>query len=133
MATFYYGSCLHDYTVFLLYSYLTPPGSQGFAPHYDDIEAFVIQLEGKKHWRLYNPRYRQTVKSNSLICPAESRFFNPLPVHHRTVCPTIIHYLPQRCSPHTHVSSSFAPYRMQKLYGTCSNFMLPFFILPYYI
>lgn len=36
--------------------YLTPPGSQGFAPHYDDIEAFVIQLEGKKHWKLYPPR-----------------------------------------------------------------------------
>ena len=31
-------------------------GTQGFAPHYDDIEAFVIQLEGKKHWRLYKPR-----------------------------------------------------------------------------
>ncbi|XP_005989782.1 ribosomal oxygenase 1 isoform X2 [Latimeria chalumnae] len=36
--------------------YLTPPGTQGFAPHYDDIEAFVIQLEGKKHWRVYSPR-----------------------------------------------------------------------------
>ena len=36
--------------------YLTPPGSQGFAPHYDDIEAFVIQLEGKKHWKLYPAR-----------------------------------------------------------------------------
>jgi len=36
--------------------YLTPPGSQGFAPHYDDIEAFVLQLEGKKRWRLYDPR-----------------------------------------------------------------------------
>ena len=36
--------------------YLTPPGSQGFAPHYDDIEAFIIQLEGRKHWRLYNSR-----------------------------------------------------------------------------
>uniref|UniRef100_A0A7N6BTN2 Bifunctional lysine-specific demethylase and histidyl-hydroxylase n=1 Tax=Anabas testudineus TaxID=64144 RepID=A0A7N6BTN2_ANATE len=35
--------------------YLTPPGTQGFAPHYDDIEAFVVQLEGKKHWRVYNP------------------------------------------------------------------------------
>ncbi|XP_004550525.1 ribosomal oxygenase 1 isoform X2 [Maylandia zebra] len=36
--------------------YLTPPGTQGFAPHYDDIEAFVVQLEGKKHWRVYSPR-----------------------------------------------------------------------------
>uniref|UniRef100_A0A131XLL6 Bifunctional lysine-specific demethylase and histidyl-hydroxylase n=1 Tax=Hyalomma excavatum TaxID=257692 RepID=A0A131XLL6_9ACAR len=36
--------------------YLTPAGSQGFAPHYDDIEAFVVQLEGRKCWRLYPPR-----------------------------------------------------------------------------
>ncbi|AWP20276.1 putative bifunctional lysine-specific demethylase and histidyl-hydroxylase NO66 [Scophthalmus maximus] len=41
--------------------YLTPPGTQGFAPHYDDIEAFVVQLEGKKHWRVYNPRSEDEV------------------------------------------------------------------------
>lgn len=35
--------------------YLTPPNSQGFAPHYDDIEAFILQLEGRKHWKLYKP------------------------------------------------------------------------------
>lgn len=35
--------------------YLTPPNSQGFAPHYDDIEAFIIQLEGSKYWKLYKP------------------------------------------------------------------------------
>lgn len=37
-------------------TYLTPPGSQGFAPHYDDIEAFIVQLEGRKHWKLYKPK-----------------------------------------------------------------------------
>lgn len=37
-------------------AYLTPPDSQGFAPHYDDIEAFVVQVEGRKRWRLYKPR-----------------------------------------------------------------------------
>lgn len=37
-------------------AYLTPPsGSQGFAPHYDDIEAFCLQLEGKKRWKVYAP------------------------------------------------------------------------------
>ncbi|XP_038621431.1 ribosomal oxygenase 1 [Tachyglossus aculeatus] len=37
-------------------AYLTPPGGQGFAPHFDDVEAFVVQLEGRKRWRLYRPR-----------------------------------------------------------------------------
>ncbi|XP_072302404.1 ribosomal oxygenase 1 [Eucyclogobius newberryi] len=41
--------------------YLTPPGTQGFAPHYDDIEAFIVQLEGKKHWRVYSPRSENEV------------------------------------------------------------------------
>lgn len=31
--------------------YLTPAGHQGFAPHWDDIEAFVLQTEGSKNWR----------------------------------------------------------------------------------
>ncbi|CAG9770864.1 unnamed protein product [Ceutorhynchus assimilis] len=35
--------------------YLTPPESQGFAPHFDDIEAFIVQLEGTKYWKLYKP------------------------------------------------------------------------------
>ena len=36
-------------------TYLTPAGSQGFAPHYDDIEAFILQVEGAKRWRVYEP------------------------------------------------------------------------------
>jgi len=37
-------------------AYLTPPGkSQGFAPHYDDIEAFCLQLQGRKRWKVYEP------------------------------------------------------------------------------
>ncbi|CAF0710194.1 unnamed protein product [Brachionus calyciflorus] len=35
--------------------YITPNDSQGLPPHHDDINAFVIQLEGKKHWLLYDP------------------------------------------------------------------------------
>lgn len=36
-------------------TYLTPKGTQGFAPHYDDIEAFLLQIEGTKHWKVYAP------------------------------------------------------------------------------
>nr|UXE45630.1 hypothetical protein Hi04_10k_c5016_00039 [uncultured bacterium] len=34
--------------------YLTPPGSQGFAAHYDPHEVFALQLDGTKYWRLYD-------------------------------------------------------------------------------
>lgn len=41
--------------------YLTPPSTQGFAPHYDDIEAFILQVEGKKTWRVYKPLSEKNV------------------------------------------------------------------------
>lgn len=37
-------------------TYLTPANSQGFSPHWDDIEAIVLQIEGRKSWKLYRPR-----------------------------------------------------------------------------
>jgi lysine-specific demethylase/histidyl-hydroxylase NO66 len=42
-------------------AYLTPPGTQGFAPHYDDVDVFVCQLEGAKRWRLYPARAPEEV------------------------------------------------------------------------
>ncbi|XP_074528447.1 ribosomal oxygenase 2 [Halichoeres trimaculatus] len=35
--------------------YITPEDSQGLPAHYDDVEVFILQLEGQKHWRLYSP------------------------------------------------------------------------------
>lgn len=34
--------------------YLTPPDSQGFPSHFDNHDVFVMQVEGRKRWRLYN-------------------------------------------------------------------------------
>lgn len=36
--------------------YVTPPGKQGLAPHYDDVEIFVLQVQGEKIWKLYEKK-----------------------------------------------------------------------------
>lgn len=36
-------------------AYLTPPGNQGFATHYDTHDVFVLQVAGHKHWRIHEP------------------------------------------------------------------------------
>ncbi len=36
-------------------AYVTPPGSQGFAPHHDTHDVFVLQLDGRKRWNVYEP------------------------------------------------------------------------------
>ena len=36
-------------------AYLTPPGNRGFATHYDTHDVFVLQVAGRKHWRIHRP------------------------------------------------------------------------------
>jgi hypothetical protein len=36
-------------------AYVTPPGSQGFAPHHDTHDVFVLQVDGSKRWNIYPP------------------------------------------------------------------------------
>ncbi len=33
--------------------YMTPPGNQGFNPHYDSHDVLVLQVQGTKEWRVY--------------------------------------------------------------------------------
>ncbi len=33
--------------------YMTPPGNQGFNPHYDSHDVLVLQVSGTKEWRVY--------------------------------------------------------------------------------
>ncbi|KAL9189859.1 hypothetical protein ACHAXT_009534 [Thalassiosira profunda] len=47
-------------------AYLTPLHSQGFAPHYDDVDVFILQLEGFKRWRVHAPfNKRETLPRES--------------------------------------------------------------------
>ncbi len=36
-------------------AYITPPQNQGFAPHYDVHDVFVLQVAGRKHWTIHAP------------------------------------------------------------------------------
>lgn len=36
-------------------AFLTPAGTQGFTPHHDPVDLFIIQLEGTKYWKLWRP------------------------------------------------------------------------------
>ncbi|MEV7628223.1 cupin domain-containing protein [Actinoplanes sp. NPDC089786] len=36
-------------------AYLTPPGNQGFATHYDTHDVFVLQVDGTKRWIIHEP------------------------------------------------------------------------------
>ncbi|MEI8257566.1 MAG: cupin domain-containing protein [Deltaproteobacteria bacterium] len=35
-------------------TYVTPRNSQGFKPHYDSHDVFVLQIHGSKHWLFYD-------------------------------------------------------------------------------
>ncbi len=35
--------------------YLTPKAAQGFKPHYDTHDVFILQIAGRKHWKIYEP------------------------------------------------------------------------------
>ena len=36
-------------------AYVTPPQNQGFAPHYDVHDVFVLQVAGRKRWTIHEP------------------------------------------------------------------------------
>lgn len=73
--------------------YLTPPNSQGFAPHYDDIEAFVLQIEGQKKWLLYPPRENEELPRESSMNFLQDEIGSP--IFERVLRPGDLLYFPR--------------------------------------
>ncbi|XP_015171682.1 PREDICTED: bifunctional lysine-specific demethylase and histidyl-hydroxylase NO66 [Polistes dominula] len=75
-------------------SYLTPPGCQGFAPHYDDVETFILQIEGKKRWKLY-----YTTNDKGILARYSSKDFKHSelgePYFDKVITPGDMLYLPR--------------------------------------
>jgi ribosomal protein L16 Arg81 hydroxylase len=53
-------------------AYLTPARAAGLAPHFDDHDAFVLQLEGSKEWRLYDFCAEQPLRGRHFDVPASA-------------------------------------------------------------
>ncbi len=46
-------------------AYITPPQNRGFAPHYDVHDVFVLQVSGRKRWRLHEPIVRHPLENQN--------------------------------------------------------------------
>lgn len=42
--------------------YLTPPSAQGFRPHWDTHDVFVLQISGRKHWSTHGTKVKLPVR-----------------------------------------------------------------------
>lgn len=71
--------------------YLTPPGSQGFAPHYDTHDVFVAQIYGSKVWRLAGAPLELPLRT----MPHKKAQPDPEPTQEFELCPGDLLYLPR--------------------------------------
>lgn len=58
--------------------YITPEDSQGFAPHYDTHDVFVLQISGSKNWQIYDMEKELALKSEQF----NPEGFDPGPIKH---------------------------------------------------
>ncbi|KAJ1623413.1 cupin superfamily protein-domain-containing protein [Pavlovales sp. CCMP2436] len=72
-------------------AYLTPNGTRGFAPHWDDVDVWVVQLEGAKKWSVHAPAEVHPRESSGNL-PAEGL---PPKVLELTLLPGDLLYLPR--------------------------------------
>lgn len=73
----------HSFPHVYINTYLTPPKAAAVMAHADDRDVLVIQIEGKKHWKVYGspipyPYSNEQVGKNSLPIPKEILEADPL-------------------------------------------------------
>ncbi len=53
--------------------YLTPANAQGFAAHHDTHDTLILQVEGQKHWKVYDMPFPTPLPSQSTLPPGVER------------------------------------------------------------
>jgi ribosomal protein L16 Arg81 hydroxylase len=72
--------------------FLTPKGSQGVEAHFDSVDTFILQIEGSKHWLLYEPRVELPLKELYEVIPEDEL---PEPIEELHLKPGDLMYLPR--------------------------------------
>lgn len=72
--------------------YVTPPKAQGFKPHYDVQNVFVLQLHGTKKWKVYQSMVENPSEVQSLHCAVQP---SAELLHEITLSPGDLLFLPR--------------------------------------
>ena len=94
--------------------YVTPPSAQGFQPHFDVQNVFVLQLHGKKNWKVFEPHTTKPVPSQAIdgAVPPGSL------LHDITLEPGDLLYLPRGYVHVAHTSSELSAHLSVSLLPT---------------
>ena len=71
--------------------YVTPPTAQGFQPHFDVQNVFVLQTHGSKHWKVYEPHIERPTPSQAIDGAVQPGSL----LHEVTLNPGDLLYLPR--------------------------------------
>lgn len=71
--------------------YLTPFNSQGFEPHWDTHDVFILQISGSKNWKLYDSEIELPSKKQSF----EGSWVKTNPTHEFTLEQGDLLYIPR--------------------------------------
>ncbi|CAA7393037.1 JmjC domain-containing protein [Chryseobacterium fistulae] len=74
-------------------AFLTPPNVQGFSPHFDSAEVFMVQIEGSKHWKIYSPILDLPLERQKAI--VSDKIFETTPLLDTTLEKDSILYIPR--------------------------------------
>lgn len=59
--------------------YVTQKHSSGFIPHYDTHDLFILQISGKKHWKLYDSNFKLPLPSQVITKDQSDKYLEAPP------------------------------------------------------
>jgi ribosomal protein L16 Arg81 hydroxylase len=75
--------------------YVTPKNTAGFNAHYDTHDIFILQISGKKHWRLFDSFYNLPLNNQIISKEDSGRYSSIAPEMEVELCPGDLIYIPR--------------------------------------